>query len=140
MPIDYSLYPPNWFSELRPAVLKRAGHACENCQAKEYDVVRWNSKTEAYESYQAETPTTYRQAVALWVELKASHFYDDWTIIKLAIAHIDHDIGNNDLSNLKALCNRCHLAHDRYDNARRKKFGKHYERNQFKLNFNGDNK
>ena len=140
MPIKYSLYPPNWFSELRPAVLERAGNACESCRANQYDVVRWNPVTETYDSYQEEPPTTYRLAVRLWVELKASHEYNDWTVIKLAIAHLDHDITNNDLSNLKALCNRCHLAHDRMDNARRKKYGKYYELNQFKLNFNGDDK
>lgn len=31
MPIDYSQYPPNWFTEIRPAVLARANNRCENC-------------------------------------------------------------------------------------------------------------
>jgi hypothetical protein len=30
----------------------------------------------------------------------------------LTTAHMDHDKTNNDLSNLRALCQRCHLTHD----------------------------
>jgi hypothetical protein len=31
----------------------------------------------------------------------------------LTTAHLDHDPGNNELSNLAALCQRCHLVYDR---------------------------
>ena len=37
----------------------------------------------------------------------------------LATAHLDHDPTNNKHSNLRSLCQECHLAHDRADNARR---------------------
>ena len=33
--------------------------------------------------------------------------------VVLTVAHIDHDIRNNGWENLAALCQRCHLAHDR---------------------------
>ncbi len=36
MPCDYSKYPENWFTEIRPAVLERAGHKCEWCDAENY--------------------------------------------------------------------------------------------------------
>ena len=29
MPIDYKKYPPNWLTEIRPRILKRAGGRCE---------------------------------------------------------------------------------------------------------------
>jgi hypothetical protein len=32
--------------------------------------------------------------------------------IWLQVAHLDQDTTNNDLSNLKTLCPRCHLRHD----------------------------
>lgn len=32
--------------------------------------------------------------------------------VVLTIAHIDHVIENNDRSNLKALCQKCHNGHD----------------------------
>lgn len=35
------------------------------------------------------------------------------TLVVLATAHLDHDPSNNRPRNLAALCQRCHLAHDR---------------------------
>jgi hypothetical protein len=35
------------------------------------------------------------------------------TRVILAAAHLDHDPGNNRLRNLKSLCQRCHMIHDR---------------------------
>ena len=35
------------------------------------------------------------------------------TRVVLAAAHLDHDPGNNRLRNLKSLCQRCHMIHDR---------------------------
>ena len=42
------------------------------------------------------------------------------TRVVLASAHRDHDPGNNDLRNLAAFCQRCHLAHDRAEHRRRR--------------------
>ena len=35
------------------------------------------------------------------------------TLVRIACAHLDQDTSNNDDSNLAALCQRCHLDHDR---------------------------
>jgi len=35
------------------------------------------------------------------------------TRVMLAAAHLDHDPANNRLRNLRSLCQRCHLVHDR---------------------------
>ena len=35
------------------------------------------------------------------------------TRVVLAAAHLDHDPTNNRLRNLRSLCQRCHLSHDR---------------------------
>ena len=35
------------------------------------------------------------------------------TRVVLAAAHLDHDPSNNRLRNLKSLCQRCHMIHDR---------------------------
>lgn len=32
----------------------------------------------------------------------------------LTISHTDHDIENNDYGNMKALCQKCHLNHDKH--------------------------
>lgn len=42
------------------------------------------------------------------------------TRVILAAAHRDHDPTNNRLSNLIALCQRCHMAHDRLEHRRRR--------------------
>lgn len=41
------------------------------------------------------------------------------TRVVLASAHLDHNPDNNRLRNLAALCQRCHLAHDRPEHRRR---------------------
>lgn len=44
------------------------------------------------------------------------------TRVYLACAHLDHDPGNNDPRNLKALCQRCHILHDRTEHLRQRWF------------------
>ena len=39
--------------------------------------------------------------------------------VVLTVAHLDHDPSNRARENLKALCQRCHLAHDRPEHLRR---------------------
>jgi len=36
MPIDYTKYPPNWKTEIRPRILMRAKDRCEFCGAENY--------------------------------------------------------------------------------------------------------
>ncbi len=42
------------------------------------------------------------------------------TKVVLATAQLDHDPTNSTLRNLKALCQRCHMAHDRDEHRRRR--------------------
>ena len=42
------------------------------------------------------------------------------TRVVLACAHLDHDPGNNKPRNLAALCQRCHMLHDRAEHRRRR--------------------
>ncbi len=92
MPINYANYPANWLSEIRPAILRRAGSEygtgtgarCEICDVLNY---------------------TRRQ--------RGGILRHQTTGIVLTIAHLDQDIYNNDPKNLMALCQRCHLNHDR---------------------------
>lgn len=92
MTINYRIYPQNWLSEIRPAILHRAGldtdagteARCEICNVENH---------------------TWRQRNGAPKDVH-SH-------IVLTIAHLDQDIENNDPLNLMALCQRCHLRHDR---------------------------
>ena len=85
-------YPADWFTRIRPAILIRAGSPdgepkfarCEFCNLRNYSH-RWTDDGQ---------------------ELRRSK-------IVLTIAHLDQDTTNNDPENLAALCQRCHLEHDR---------------------------
>ncbi|CAO4164638.1 hypothetical protein AFFFEF_00387 [Methylorubrum extorquens] len=43
-------------------------------------------------------------------------------VCNLACAYLDHDPGNNDPKNLRALCQRCHILHDRTEHLRQRWF------------------
>ena len=88
------------FIHAREQVLKRAGDKCEFCGVK--------NKTEGYwlNDHFSET--------LLHVPLKT-------ILIVLTVAHLDHDPANNDLDNLRALCQRCHNRHDAKDRAKNRK-------------------
>ena len=38
MPIDYKKHPPNWKTEIRPEILKRANNCCEFCGVENYSL------------------------------------------------------------------------------------------------------
>lgn len=104
MPIDYSDYPANWFTEIRPTIIARANNCCEGspkfpeCRAENYKP----------------HPVTGSKVI-------------------LTIAHVDHDVENNDANNLRAWCQRCHLAHDEGQRANSRRFGRNWKKNQLKL-------
>ena len=120
MPIDYKKYPPNWKTEIRPAIMQRAENCCEFCKVKNYKIILrgiWND----LECYQDENGTIYDASTSEVIGsdyVGEVHSTNKFIKIILTIAHLDHDVNNNDFSNLKALCQRCH---NRYDVGFRKK-------------------
>lgn len=46
---------------------------------------------------------------------------DTGSKVVLTVAHMDQNPANNDPANLRALCQRCHLAWDRADNLKKRK-------------------
>lgn len=101
MPVNYKDYPDNWKTEIRPAILKRAGVKCENCGAPNHSVILRNGDT-----FEVLEPSMSLEAL----ELDGAKL----TKVVLTIAHLDHDVSNNEYENLKALCQKCHLNHDKY--------------------------
>lgn len=59
-----------------------------------------------------------------------------WPVV-LTTAHLDHDPGNVDEENLRALCQRCHLRYDRHLHAERRASGADSRRGQARL-FDGE--
>jgi len=107
MPIDYSKYPANWKTEIRPAILKRAGNRCEFCGVQNGS-------------------TVYRQKKSRCRGQSSSYSNTKAVKIVLTVAHLNHDITDNRPENLRALCQRCHLTHDKEQHAqtrRRNRYG-----------------
>ena len=118
MPIDYTRYPPNWKTEIRPAVLKRANNCCEFCGVENHSFVfRVKQK---------------QRSIWLRTEDEVRAFYKKqphmigWSLenpikVVLTIAHLDHDETNHNVSldRLAALCQRCHLRYDAKEKYRR---------------------
>lgn len=104
MPCDYSKYPSNWKSEIRPRILEREGNCCKFCGA-ENGRIGWRDASGVFnELEQSFAGDVYAE------DLKDMGY----KIIKivLTVAHLDHDTTNNTDDNLAALCQRCHLRYD----------------------------
>lgn len=82
-------YPANW-KQLRAAVLERAGHKCEHCGVPNYAVGYRSGASGQFIT----SPTGVLRIV-------------------LTIAHLDHDeLETQDISRLRAWCQKCHLTYD----------------------------
>lgn len=117
MPCDYRKYPPNWKTEIRPAIMGRAKNCCEFCGVKHYSVGNWDGEKfiptsgNIIHNAAGNGELTYKEAREL-VNHNNEYCDDKLIVIVLTIAHLDHDITNNDNSNLRALCQRCHNRYD----------------------------
>ena len=127
MPIDYSIYPKNWKTEIRPAIINRAKSCCEFCKVPNYKVIirgTWKS-VECYQCFEEGTIYDANNSEEIGADY-VGEVHPTNKIIKvvLTVAHLDHDVNNNNYSNLKALCQRCHNRHDvnhRKENRKNKK-------------------
>jgi hypothetical protein len=116
MPVDYSQYPDNWFTEIRPAILERAGHKCEQCKVENYKIIlrgSWNGKP-AYQDedgmiYDAETSERIGGDYVGEVDRSGKNRFIK---VILTVAHICNDSMCKNLLHLLALCQRCHLRLD----------------------------
>lgn len=116
-------YPPEW-PEIRLQVLQRAGYRCEwpGCRAQHHALGRWvltlagHIFKPASGDYlldlagRAELP--YRQARMLAQYDGAEMRDEPLLVIVLTVAHLDHTPEHCDLANLRAWCQRHHLAYD----------------------------
>jgi 5-methylcytosine-specific restriction endonuclease McrA len=113
-PEQRALYPKDWKAISKRIREERAGNRCERCKAPNGKSIARGAGSDAGtymledgEVFDAETGR--RLGMARGSEYEAARF----TRIVLTVAHLDHDPTNNADENLKALCQRCHLSHDR---------------------------
>lgn len=109
MPMNKALYPANW-PEISAALKEQVGQKCEQCGLENY---RWIYRNKF-------KPEQYIYVIDTGGDGdKCDEFYRHRTEypskphqVILTTAHLDHNPANNDRSNLRVLCQRCHLVHD----------------------------
>lgn len=130
MPIDYRKYPPNWLSEIRPRIMKRANNTCEfdGCDFKHGEIifaVKYRGRTQAWyrdfdeaEKHYPKSFESKRNRKTGKVEIVPN---PKKVKIVLTIAHLDHDETNVNVKDdrLKAACQLCHLRYDAKEKYRR---------------------
>lgn len=119
MPIKPELrgfYPLDWRELSRSIRFRRAGGCCERCgrphgklicvldEGTWFDTARGAWRDERGKRARTNLPTP---------EALPDGIRHRWTLVRLACAHLNHDIADNSPANLAALCQRCHLIHDR---------------------------
>lgn len=133
MPIDYKKYPANWLSEIRPRILERDGHCCKFCGIADRLVGWWVAGGAFYTADQfASAYIPKKDESALLKKMKKRP--EPYQIV-LTVAHLDHMLIDHADSNLAALCQRCHLNHDRAATARQRTESRRYSRRKKQLRF-----
>lgn len=147
MPCNYKEYHPKW-SLIRRLILKRAKNKCEACGVAHHAVGYRDERGKFHGtcgniyhdcsgvglSYPSLKPLSFKEAKEM------AEFFNDWPdglgkyiVIVLTIAHLDHNKKNNRFANLKALCQRCHLLHDKSHHLENRKYGRKHREYQLKL-------
>lgn len=131
MPIDYKKYHTDWKTVIVPAIAARSFGYCEFCNIKnKLIVIRGNYRGK--DVYQDCDGFIYDADTSEKIGADYLGIFSENPLIKivLTVAHLDHDIDNNDYSNLKHICQRCHNRYDRENrnkNRRDKKLTKQPE-------------
>lgn len=109
-PENRARYPENW-SEIREAILARAGNRCEQCKAPNRTLIARGAgdddgayRLESFEVFSAETGEYLGRRLDFSVARMVK--------VVLTIAHLDHIPEHCEPENLRAWCQRCHLRYD----------------------------
>ena len=106
-----SLYPPHWADLSRRVRFERAGGVCQGCGRPHGLALRCLPDGRWFDPARR-TWRDGRGRIARWPDLEQAARMR-MTRVVLAAAHLDHDPTNNRLRNLRSLCQRCHMLHDR---------------------------
>ncbi|MCO5250759.1 MAG: hypothetical protein M9949_04970 [Candidatus Kapabacteria bacterium] len=122
MPIDYKEYHPKWKLISRLIRFKRAGNRCEWCGRTNGQIIdKETGKYPIHSKWEKFHRILYNPHSGFTYNSLLKHF--GFTKIVLTVAHVDQDKSNNRFSNLAALCQRCHLNHDRKHHIHKRIYG-----------------
>lgn len=118
MPCNYKKYPPNWLTETRPRIMKRARNRCEvdGCNLEHMSVVlsvKLNGNTLGWFKDRKEAEIISKRNTSSVIKSVK---------VVITIAHLDHDEDNHDVPDdrLMAMCQLHHLRYDAKEKIRRK--------------------
>ena len=121
MPIRRELrgfYPIDWKQLSAVIRFERAKGRCEACGRPHGRLVQhlgdgrwWDEEHGAWRNGRGRALARFKPPLGAVVR---------HTKVVLATAHLDHDPTNNPARNLKALCQRCHMLHDREEHRRQR--------------------
>lgn len=118
-------YPPDW-PDISLKVRTEAGWRCEWCGAPNGKYIIRRQVQQMCRIYIGE----FSKEVPFWDFQEVDKRPRSVKII-LTVAHLDRDTHNNEHSNLAALCQRCHLNHDRQaQHIPNRKYGRHHAKEQ----------
>lgn len=109
---------PEW-AAIRKRILERADNRCERCGKPHMQLVyalrdgsgRWAPWSK--DVWNAEIPGPgWKNAKGEWIGAIEADAFPYLTLVKIGVAHLNHDPRDNSDDNLAALCQRCHLKHD----------------------------
>jgi len=103
--MDRSLYPPNW-EEISAALKEQVGQVCEQCGIPN-EIYIYRNKFNPAKWLNADDEQDYYEMLNHRTEYPRNPH-----LVVLTTAHLDHDPSNNERSNLRVLCQRCHLVYD----------------------------
>lgn len=119
MPFTRSRYPADW-PAISQRIRERAEQRCEQCRAPNHTVIVRGEGLCAG-MYMLPDGHVHHEVTGAFCGMARGSEWDGRAVrVILTVAHLDHNEDNNADANLRALCQRCHFAHDRQDNARRR--------------------
>lgn len=111
-PEKRTLYPKDWPAISRRIRFDRAQGRCEQCNAPHGEVIA-RGLYEHSGTYMLADGTVHDASNGTRLgRAKGSEYPARYVSVVLTVAHLDHDPTNNRDDNLRALCQRCHLAYD----------------------------
>jgi hypothetical protein len=114
MPIKAEMrwfYPIDWPQLSRHVRFARAGGVCQRCRRPHGAIVGVLPDGRWYDS-SCGTWRNHRGRPVRGPDMAETARMRQTRVV-LAAAHLDHNPSNNRLKNLRSLCQRCHLSHDR---------------------------
>jgi hypothetical protein len=130
-PSQRSFYPIDWRELSQVIRFDRAGGRCERYRRPHRQLVNvgpdglwWDEASQGWRDHRDRRSLALPSPAQLATLLPALTGFSalplKTTYFVLATAHLDQDPANNTYSNLAALRQRCHLAHDRAAHRRRR--------------------